>query len=76
MAIDAGHGGSDPGAIGALAPEVVTGLEPRLNPFLQPVLLEKDVNLDVANRLNAWLAVRGFPTLMTRSTDNAGGDVP
>ncbi|MGB1711102.1 MAG: N-acetylmuramoyl-L-alanine amidase [Miltoncostaeaceae bacterium] len=76
VAIDAGHGGSDSGAIGALAPEAVTGLEPRFNPFLQPVLLEKDVNLDVANRLNAWLAARGFPTLMTRSTDNAGGDVP
>jgi len=76
VAIDPGHGGADSGAVGILPPGAVTGLEPRFNTQLQPVLLEKDVNLDVANRLNAWLMARGFPTLMTRSTDNAGGDVP
>ena len=76
VAIDPGHGGGDSGAVGVLPPGAITGLEPRFNQQLQPVLLEKDVNLDVANRLNAWLAARGFPTLMTRSTDNAGGDVP
>lgn len=76
VAIDAGHGGADSGAVGVLPPGAITGLEPRFNAQLQPVLFEKDVNLDVANRLNAWLMARGFPTLMTRSTDNAGGDVP
>lgn len=76
VAIDPGHGGADSGAVGVLAPGTVTGLEPRINAQLQPVIFEKDVNLDVANRLNAWLMARGFPTLMTRSTDNAGGDVP
>ena len=76
VAIDPGHGGGDSGAVGILPPGAVTGLEPRVNAQLQPVLYEKDVNLDVANRLNAWLMARGFPTLMTRTTDNAGGDVP
>ena len=76
VAIDAGHGGADSGAVGVLPPGAVTGLEPRFNAQLMPVLYEKDVNLDVANRLNAWLMARGFPTLMTRSTDTAGGDVP
>lgn len=76
VAIDPGHGGSDSGAVGILPPGAVTGLEQRFNAQLQPVLYEKDVNLDVANRLNAWLMARQFPTLMTRSTDNAGGDVP
>ncbi len=76
VAIDPGHGGADSGAVGILPPGAVTGLTPRFNAQLQPVLYEKDVNLDVANRLNAWLTARQFPTLMTRSTDNAGGDVP
>lgn len=76
VAIDPGHGGGDTGAVGILPPGAVTGLEPRFNAQLRPVLQEKDVNLDVANRLNAWLMARGFPTLMTRSTDSAGGDVP
>lgn len=76
VAIDPGHGGGDSGAVGVLAPGTITGLEPRFNQQLQPILLEKDVNLDVANRLNAWLVARGFPTLMTRTADNAGGDVP
>lgn len=76
VAIDAGHGGADSGAVGLIPPEVITGLEPRATDELQPALFEKDVNLDVAHRLNAWLMARGFPTIMTRSTDNAGGDVP
>ncbi len=76
VAIDPGHGGTDSGAVGVLPPGAVTGLEPRFNAQLQPVLFEKDVNLDVANRLNAWLMARQFPTLMTRTTDNAGGDMP
>lgn len=75
VAIDPGHGGRDSGAVGILPPGTETGMEPRFNQQLLPILLEKDVNLDVANRLNAWLVARGFPTLMTRTTDNAGGDV-
>lgn len=58
LCIDAGHGGSDPGAVG-------NGL------------LEKNVNLAVARRLQAWLAAdtadtRGGGTwnvLMTRTND-------
>jgi N-acetylmuramoyl-L-alanine amidase len=76
VAVDPGHGGGDSGAVGLLPPEAVTELPLRINARLQPVLFEKDVNLDVANRLNAWLVARGFPTLMTRTGDFAGGDLP
>ncbi len=76
VAIDPGHGGDDSGAVGILPPGAETGLPPRFNAQLRPVIYEKDANLDVAMRLNAWLLARQFPTLMTRSTDNAGGDVP
>jgi N-acetylmuramoyl-L-alanine amidase len=76
VAIDPGHGGGDSGAVGQLPPGAVTGLPPRISAQLQPVIFEKDVNLDVAMRLDAWLTARAFPTLMTRTTDNAGGDLP
>ncbi len=51
VALDPGHGGTDPGAIG------VTGL------------LEKDVVLDVALRLRAFLRQRGVRVVMTREAD-------
>jgi N-acetylmuramoyl-L-alanine amidase len=76
VAVDAGHGGKDTGAVGILPAGTQTGLPPRSDARGRTVLYEKDVTLDVANRLNAWLRVRGYPTVMTRSTDNAGGDVP
>lgn len=76
VAVDPGHGGADSGAVGVLPPGAITDLPLRVNSQLQPVMYEKDVNLDVANRLNAWLVARGFPTLMTRTGDFAGGDVP
>ena len=76
VAIDPGHGGADSGAVGALPVGSVTGLTPRADQFGSPQIFEKDVNLDIAQRLNAFLVARGFPTLMTRNTDNAGGDVP
>ncbi|MBB5179418.1 N-acetylmuramoyl-L-alanine amidase [Planomicrobium koreense] len=50
IAIDAGHGGTDPGA-------VANGLR------------EKDVNLDVAKRVEAYLKTKGISVYMTRSTD-------
>ncbi|MDR3242323.1 MAG: N-acetylmuramoyl-L-alanine amidase [Clostridiales Family XIII bacterium] len=53
--IDAGHGGSDTGAIG--------------NEGGNPVLLEKDVNLDVATRLYVYLNSAGARVRMTRTDD-------
>jgi N-acetylmuramoyl-L-alanine amidase len=53
--IDAGHGGSDPGALGE-----ENG---------QTLLFEKDVNLDVALRLEAYLRAAGFSVHMIRSGD-------
>jgi len=52
IAIDPGHGGKDPGAIGA-----------------DKVTCEKDLNLDVAKRLEQKLKALGFRTLMTRTDD-------
>ncbi len=52
IAIDAGHGGSDPGAIGP------TGL------------MEKDVTLDIALRLQKILTEYGAKVVMTRSDDS------
>ena len=76
VAIDPGHGGGDSGAVGVLPPGTLTGLTPRLSAQFLPVLLEKDVNLDVAQRVDAWLVARGFPTVLTRTQDLAGGDLP
>lgn len=50
MIIDAGHGGSDPGAI-------ANGL------------VEKEVNLDVALRVEKLLKAKGITVLMIRTTD-------
>lgn len=49
--IDAGHGGSDPGAVG------------------KNKVLEKDVNLAVAQKLAAQLKQKGATVHMTRNTD-------
>ena len=76
VAIDPGHGGADSGAVGILPAGSVTGLPPRFDADGQTVLYEKDVTLDVSQRLNAFLQARGFPTVMTRTQDLAGGDVP
>jgi N-acetylmuramoyl-L-alanine amidase len=76
VAIDAGHGGADSGAVGILPAGSVTGLPPRLDADGRTVLFEKDVTLDVSQRLNVFLQGRGFPTVMTRTQDLAGGDVP
>ena len=76
VAIDAGHGGADSGAVGLLPPGTQTGLPARFDKDGQTVLYEKDVTLDVARRLNAFLLARGVPTVMTRTQDLAGGDVP
>ncbi|UJF32006.1 N-acetylmuramoyl-L-alanine amidase family protein [Paenibacillus hexagrammi] len=51
VVVDAGHGGSDPGAIG------VNGLQ------------EKDVTLDIAQRLRDDLARSGYEVAMTRTDD-------
>ncbi len=76
VALDPGHGGADSGAVGVLPLGTVTGLPPRADVLGYPLLFEKDVNLDVAQRLNGFLQGHGFPTVMTRNTDNAAGDVP
>ena len=74
VAIDAGHGGADTGAVGGLPPGTVTGLTPRADDQGRTVLYEKDVNLDIAVRLQAVLTSLGARTLMTRTTDLGGGD--
>ncbi|NOV04068.1 N-acetylmuramoyl-L-alanine amidase [Paenibacillus planticolens] len=51
IVLDAGHGGSDPGAIG------VNGLR------------EKDVNLDITQKLREELTNRGYEVVMTRTDD-------
>ncbi len=76
VALDPGHGGADSGAVGPLPPGTVTALPPRADVLGNPLLFEKDVNLDVAQRLNGFLQGHGFSTVMTRNTDNAAGDVP
>lgn len=74
VAIDAGHGGDDTGAVGPLPPSTPTGLTPRADDQGRTVLYEKDVNLDIAFRLQADLLAAGLRTLMTRTTDREGGD--
>ncbi len=76
VALDPGHGGADSGAVGVLPLGTVTALPPRADVLGNPLLFEKDVNLDVAQRLNGFLQGHGFSTVMTRNTDNAAGDVP
>lgn len=76
VAIDPGHGGGDTGARGVLPPGTDTGMAPRFDADGRTLLLEKDINLDVAFRVNQYLTARGYSTLLTRNTDNAGGDVP
>jgi N-acetylmuramoyl-L-alanine amidase len=74
VAIDPGHGGGDTGAVGYLPPGTPTGLTPRLDDRGRTALYEKDVNLDIAVRLQAVLQAAGARTLMTRTTDLEGGD--
>jgi N-acetylmuramoyl-L-alanine amidase len=78
VAIDAGHGDKDGGAIGLLPPgmTVAPGLPARVDSQGRPAIMEKDVNLDIAQRLDGWLRGRGGRTIMTRTTDLAGGDRP
>lgn len=76
IAIDPGHGGRDPGAIALLGGAIDSGLPQRRDGRGRALLLEKDVNLDVARRLRAWLRRRGYNTVMTRTRDRAGGDKP
>jgi N-acetylmuramoyl-L-alanine amidase len=74
VAIDPGHGGGDTGAVGPLPAGTPTGLTPRTDDQGRTVLYEKDVNLDIAARLQAVLQAAGARTLMTRTTDLEGGD--
>ena len=75
-AIDPGHGGADSGAVGVIPAGTATGLPPRTDSQGRTALDEKDVNLDIALRLDAWLRAQGARTLLTRTRDLAGGDVP
>ena len=74
VAVDPGHGGGDTGAVGYLPAGSATGLPPRLDAQGRTVLYEKDVNLDIGLRLDAWLRAQGARTLLTRTRDLAGGD--
>jgi len=56
IAIDAGHGGNDPGAVY----KDKNGVS-KVN--------EKDLNLDIASKLNKILTDLGIPTIMTRTKD-------
>lgn len=76
IAIDPGHGGDDTGAVGILAPGTSAGLPERFDDRGRAVMYEKDVNLDLAHRLDALLRARGLRTVMTRTRDLAGGDRP
>ncbi|WP_027398629.1 N-acetylmuramoyl-L-alanine amidase [Anaerovorax odorimutans] len=55
IVIDAGHGGSDPGALGEVNGNVV--------------LTEKEVNLDIALKLNSYLKSVGASTYLLRESD-------
>ena len=55
VVIDAGHGGSDSGAVGKVDDQIV--------------LMEKDVTLDIAKRVNVLLESAGVKTAMSRDTD-------
>ncbi|MGI9538714.1 MAG: N-acetylmuramoyl-L-alanine amidase [Miltoncostaeaceae bacterium] len=74
--IDPGHGGRDAGATGLLPDGTETGLTPRRDGRGRVRIYEKDVNLDLAVRLQGYLVGRGYPTVMTRTIDKAGGDRP
>ncbi len=76
VAIDPGHGGGDTGAVGILPAGAVTGLPARSDAQGRNLVYEKDVNLDIGLRLDAWLRGQGARTLLTRTQDLAGGDVP
>ena len=76
VAIDPGHGDRDVGAVGILAPGTRTGLPERTDDRGRAVLYEKDVNLDIARRLDAHLRRWGARTVLTRTQDLAGGDRP
>lgn len=76
VAIDPGHGGRDSGATGTLPAGVATGLTERVDDTGRRRIYEKDVTLDVALRLRAVLAARGYPTILTRTTDAGAGDRP
>ena len=76
VAVDPGHGGGDSGAVGELPPGAVTGLPPRIDAQGRPLILEKDVNLDIGLRLDGYLRGRGGRTILTRTTDLGGGDRP
>lgn len=57
IAVDAGHGGTDPGAVGYSG------------------VLEKDVNLQLSEKLQAKLAEAGATVIMTREDDSRYSEV-
>ncbi|MEA4988694.1 MAG: N-acetylmuramoyl-L-alanine amidase [Anaerovorax sp.] len=57
IVIDPGHGGNDPGSQGKANGTVI--------------LNEKDINLDIATRLNEKLQAAGLNTIMSRSGDHS-----
>jgi len=75
--LDPGHGGADPGAIGALGSIPAEGLPARtLADGITPAAWEKDITLDVAQRTAALLRGRGWQVHLTRTTDAGARDLP
>ncbi len=59
IVLDAGHGGTEPGTLGKLDGEVV--------------VKEKDINLQIANRVLKILREQGYNVIATRTTDTYVG---
>ncbi len=70
VVIDAGHGGHDSGAIShGRRGGVVRKGRKRVRVASVPRLREKDINLNVAKKVEAGLKAHGFQTVMTRRDD-------
>ena len=61
VAIDAGHGGRDPGAVGRDSNGNI-------------ILYEKDISLKLAKKVKALLNAQGVSVVMTRESDKSLGD--
>ena len=68
VALDAGHGGSDSGALGkdSMGNTLV-------DEFGKPILMEKNVNLYIAQKTRDYLESKGEKVVMTRDDDSFAG---
>ena len=68
VVIDAGHGGKDTGALARGEDgEVIVDI------YGNPALMEKDINLVIAQKIRDRLQANGIPVLMTRDDDSFFG---